>query len=128
MASSKIKEDNAKISIDETSLEDLIVLGEDKLINIHISYPTEEGTVEAKAKIKQLTMKELKNIDVNNPSLNTNVQILSKALFKQDETLFSKEMILALPLGVVNAVCQKILEVSGVETDLKGFSTHELAN
>ena len=46
---------NTKIEVEETNLEDLILLGEDKLINIIIEYPTENGTTTAKAKIKQLT-------------------------------------------------------------------------
>ena len=110
-----------KIDVEETNLEDLILLGEDKLINIIIEYPTETDTVKVKAKIKQLTMKELRNIDVSNPSLETNVNILSKALFKQDETPFSKDLILALPVGVVNAITKEILKVSGVDREDMGF-------
>ena len=68
---------NPKINVEETNLEDLILLGEDKLINIVIEYPTETGRVKAKAKIKQLTMKELKNLDLENPSFETNIKILS---------------------------------------------------
>ena len=44
------------IEVEETNLEDLILLGEDKLINVVIEYPTENGRVTAKAKIKQLTI------------------------------------------------------------------------
>ena len=111
---------NAVIKMEETSLEDLILLGEDKLINITIEYPSENGKVKAKAKIKQLTMRELKNINLEKPSLETNVAILSKALFKQDDSPFEKELILALPVGVVNAISEKIMEVSGVNQDM-GF-------
>lgn len=111
---------SAKIQVEETNLEDLILLGEEKLIDITIEYPTETGKVKAKAKIKQLTMKELKNIDLQNPSLETNIKILTQALFKQDDTPFSKDLILALPVGVVNAVSAEIMKVSGVEQDM-GF-------
>lgn len=111
---------NVKLEIEEFNLEDLILLGEDKLINILIEYPTENGTVKAKAKIKQLTMKELKNIDVSNPDLTTNIEILSKALYTQDGKPFSTELIQALPIGVVNAISEKIMEVSGVDQDM-GF-------
>lgn len=110
-----------KIDVEETNLEDLILLGEDKLINIIIEYPTENDTVKVKAKIKQLTMKELRNIDVSKPSLETNVNILSKALFKQDETPFEKELVLALPIGVVNEIATEILKVSGVDREDMGF-------
>ncbi len=112
---------NTKIEVEETNLEDLILLGEDKLINILIEYPTENGTAKAKAKIKQLTIKELKNVDLNNPSFGTGVQILEKALFQQDGTPFPKNLILNLPIGVVNAISQEILKVSGVEETDMGF-------
>ena len=112
---------NPKLEIEETNLEDLILLGEDKLINILIEYPTEDGKhVKAKAKIKQLTMKELKNIDLNNVTAETSIQILSKSLFKQDGTTFSKDLIMSLPVGVVNAIANKIMEVSGAGQDM-GF-------
>lgn len=110
-----------KIDVEETNLEDLILLGEDKLINILIEYPTENDTVKVKAKIKQLTMKELRNIDVTKPSMETNVNILTKALFKQDETPFEKELVLALPIGVVNEIAKEILKVSGVDRKDMGF-------
>lgn len=112
-----------KIEIEETNLEDLIILGEDKLINIIIEYPTDTGeTIKAKAKIKQLTMKELRNIDLENITMETSVKILTKSLFTQDEKPFSKELILNLPIGVVRKVTTKILEISGVNNnDLAGF-------
>lgn len=109
-----------QIEVEETSLEDLILLGEDKLIDVLIEYPTENGKVKAKAKIKQLTMKELKNINLQNVTAETSIQILEKALFKQDGTPFSKDLIMALPMGVVNALGNKIMEVSGADQDM-GF-------
>ena len=111
-----------KIDIDATSLEDLIVLGDDKLINILIEFPTVNGEKEtAKAKIKQLTMKELKNLDFEHITLETIIGILNKALFTQDGSPFPRELILELPIGVVKEVAAKILEVSGADVDLKGF-------
>ena len=113
----------AKIEVEESNLEDLIILGEDKLIDCYIEYPTENGTINAKAKIKQLTMKEIKNmnLDPKKVTFETNIDILKKALFKQDGTTFNKELILELPVGVVNALSDKILEVSGVDTDIKKY-------
>ena len=107
-------------------MEDLILLGDDKLINISITYPYEdkEGMihqVKTKAKIKQLTLKELRNIDFENINMNTMVNILNKSLYQQDETLFGKELILSLPVGVSAAITRKILEISGVDTDKMGF-------
>lgn len=121
-----MKEEKAKIEIDETNLEDLIILGDDKLINISIEYPKENDkglieNVKTKAKIKQLTLKELRNIDINNINLNTSVNILKKALFKQDETPFSEKLILALPVGVCFAITREIMKISGVNEDQLGF-------
>lgn len=111
------------IEIEETSLEDLIVLGDDKLINILIEFPTANGeTKQVKAKIKQLTLKELRNIDLNHITVDSTVSILQKALYTQNETPFTKEMIFSLPIGVTRKITQKILELSGVgDEDLKGF-------
>ena len=115
-----------KIEVDEVNLEDLIILGEDKLINISIEYPEEDDEgliriVRTKAKIKQLTLKELRNIDVNNINVNTIGTILSKALFKQDETSFSKKLILAMPIGVCIAITKEIMRISGVDENQLGF-------
>lgn len=112
-------EEKAKILVEKPTLESLVLLGKDKLINIEIEYPTENGTQTASAKIKQLTMEELQNIDMNDPSFKTNVEILSKSLFKEDGTPFEPELILMLPVGIVNAISEKILEISGVNDDLK---------
>ena len=105
------------IEVEETNLEDLIVLGDSKLINILINYPNEDtGEMEkTRTKIKQLTMKELRNINLNNITYETNVKILEKCLYKQDETRFSKELISYLPVGVANAITEEILRISGVE-------------
>lgn len=114
-------EKDFKIEVEEYNLEDLIVLGEDKLVNIKIEYPKKDGSlVVAKAKIKQLTMKELRNINLENITLETCVKILEKSLFKEDETHFTKELILNLPVGVVNGISNEILRISGVNEKM-GF-------
>ena len=112
---------------EEVNLEELLILGEDKKIPIIISYPREDGKrIKAKALVKQLTLKELDRIQINrNNALRSNVMILEKALFKQDGSTFTSEELLALPIGVVNAIGNKILELSGVDIpdnlDLKDF-------
>ena len=110
-----------KIEVEETSLEDLILLGEDKLIDVLIEYPTENGKVKAKAKIKQLTMKELKNIDLTKITAETSVDILTKALFQQNGEPFSEELVTSLPIGVVNAISTEIMKISGTEKTDMGF-------
>ena len=109
---------NPKIEVEETNLEDLILLGEDKKIKIVIEYPTDDGrVVKARALVKQLTLKEMDNLKINNADVvETNVKLLQKALFTKNGDNFTEEMILALPMGVVNALSEKIMEISGVRT------------
>ena len=117
----KLKEEELKelekvnVEAEEVGLEDLIVLGEDKKIPIHISFPNTDGSrSEAKALVKQLTLKELDNVNLNN-AWKANLNILENALFKQNGEHFQRDEIEVLPLGVVNAIATKILELSGVE-------------
>lgn len=119
------KEELINLEVEEVNLEDLILLGDDKLINISITYPEEINgnikMVKTKAKIKQLTMKELRNIDINNINLETVINILQKGLFKQDETQFQKELLLNMPIGVCFAISKEIMRISGVENKEMGF-------
>ena len=108
---------------EEVNLEELLLLGDDKKIPIIISFPLDNGsTVKAKALVKQLTMKEIDNLklDKKKSPLEISLLILENSLFRQDNTLFKEEELLSLPIGVVNAIGNKILELSGVElTDVK---------
>mgnify|MGYP007092187971 CR=1 FL=1 len=55
---------------------------------------------------------------LNNASVfESNILILEHALFKQNKSNFTREELLVIPLGVVNAISNKILEVSGVDID-----------
>ena len=110
-------DNDINLKVDEFDLEDLIILGDDKKIPIHITFPKTDGTkVRAKALIKQLTLKELDNLKINNTDvLETNMVILQRALFKTNGENFNKEELSVLPVGVVNAISNKILELSGIE-------------
>ena len=112
-----------KIEVEETNLEDLIILGEDKHIPIIIEFPQGDKNIKAKALIKQLTLKEMDKIKPNkNNPWEMNLKILEIALLKQDGSNFKKEELLALPMGVVNAISEQIMKASGVDVD------KELAN
>ena len=120
------KEELIQLEVEEVNLEDLILLGDDKLINIKIEYPREnpDGTitiVKSKAKIKQLTLREMKNLDLSKIDINTAVNILRKSLYQQDEKAFNKELILSLPLGVCFAITREVMRISGVTEDQLGF-------
>lgn len=122
----ELKELKVKVEAEEVSLEDLIVLGDSKKIPIHIIYPNDDGTKsKARAFVKQLTLKELDGLNYNGSSLAVfNMKILQKALFKTNGDRFSKAELEVLPIGVVNAIGEKILDLSGVDTQkqrLKDF-------
>ena len=109
----------ATVETEEVNLEDLLVLGEEKHIPIHITFPNPDGetTSNAKALIKQLTLKELNRIQISNDVASSNMSILERALFKQNGDTFSRSELEVLPIGVVNAIATKILEVSGVDLE-----------
>lgn len=106
----------SKIKVEETNLEDLIVLGEDYNIPVSIEFPKPDGKkVKAKALIKQLTVKEMKKLQTKGKDeLEIAIEVLNTSLLKTDGTNFTKEEILYLPLGVVRSLSDKILEVSGI--------------
>lgn len=110
---------NSKIKVEETNLEDLIVLGEDCHIPISIEFPKPNGEItKAKALVKQITVKEMKKIQIKgNDELGLAIEVLQIALLKQDGTNFTREEILYLPLGVVRTLSDKILELSGFNMD-----------
>lgn len=111
----QLKQGENVVSEEEVSLEELILLGEDKKIPIHIQFPKSDGTrVKAKAFIKQLTMKEIEDLNVDN--LN-NMALLKRSLLQSDGEPFPPSKIRQLPIGVVKALIDKILEVSGVDPE-----------
>lgn len=119
------KEELMKLEVEETNLEDLIILGTDKLINILITYPEEvDGKIEmieTRAKIKQLTIRDLKNIDLNNFNIEIVAKVLRKALFTQEEKPFGEKLILDAPIGVCIAIAKEIMRISGVDISQLGF-------
>ena len=118
-------EEKVEIEVEEVPLEDLLILGTDKLINIGITYPEEKDgeiiIVKTKAKIKQLSIKRLKNLNLDKLNLETVVRILEKALFTQKETAFTRDLILELPVGVCFAITKEIMRISGVDENQLGF-------
>ena len=109
-----------EVQAEEVNIEDLIVLGEVKKIPIHITYFNQDGSqTKTKALIKQLTVKEMENLNVTQKNLvKSSITILQKAFFKTTGEPFSKEELSYLPVGVANAVSKKILEISGMDNTL----------
>ena len=119
------KEELINLQAGEVNLEDLILLGADKKIPIVIEYPTLTGEkTTAKLFCKQLTLRELENINVNSNNLNDILPILRKTLFKQNGDNFTKTELMELPIGVLKELLVKIFELSGMEKEaekLKDF-------
>ena len=115
----KLKEEELVHLQEEVKLEDLILLGDDKKIPIIVEFPKNDGTkINTKAFVKQLTLKELNHVQINQSNIwESNIDILSKALFKSTGDNFTREELLNFPIGVVNAIASKIMELSGVEID-----------
>lgn len=115
----ELKQLNADVTQEEVNLEDLLVFGDDTKIPITITFPHPDGvtTSKAKALIKQLTLKELDTSKImkNNPE--ANLYLLETALFKANGDRYAREELEKLPLGVVNTLASKILEVSGIDIE-----------
>ena len=106
---------------EEFDLEELILLGDDKKIPILIEYPKPDGKrVKAKALIKQLTINEIDTVKTKQENqLQAAMLVLQKALFKSNGEPFSKNELKKLPIGVLNEISDKILEISGINEDTK---------
>lgn len=109
----------------EYSLEELIMLGEDAKTPIIIQYPLPDGrVVKAKAFVKQLTMKELSNVDLTGNDVKSAMSILQRALFKENGDTFKKAELEVLPIGVIREVADLIMRLSGMDQNQQA----ELAN
>lgn len=117
------KKNDVNLEIDEVNLEDLIILGEHKKIPVLINYPKDDGTIvkETKVLIRQLTLKEMEDMPQTNNLFILNIALLKKAMFKVDGSNFNEAEIYSLPIGVVNAVSDKIREISGVDFSIQNM-------
>lgn len=113
--------ENEELQDEFFDLEELILLGQDKKIPIIITYPLPDGRqVKAKVLVRQLTLKELDNIKSQNSNLlQMSLRVMKKALFTQDGNTLTQEQIKDLPIGVVIAISNKILELSGVDKKIR---------
>ena len=118
--------ENTKIEVEEINLEDLIVVGEECHTPCLIQFPLPNGEiVKSKALIKQITVRELKKMKISkkDDELEICVKVVERGLLKKDESNFSREELLYLPIGVLRSLANKILELSGINMDeeLKNF-------
>ena len=116
----KLKEEELVQLGEEMNLEDLIILGADKKIPLVIEYPNLDGTkTAAKLFCKQLTLRELENVNTSSNNLQDILPVLRKTLFKQNGDNFSKPELMELPIGVLKALLVKIFELSGMHDEAK---------
>lgn len=107
-----------KIQTEQTNLEDLIILGAEKKVNIIIEFPVDDRKVEASAKIKPLTLEELDDLNINEQDyLKMQMEVLKNNLFKNNGETYSEEELKAFPIGIINKIVQKIMEISGIDYD-----------
>lgn len=116
------KNNKIKLEVEEVGLEDLIILGESKKIPIHMEYPNQDGSkTSAKALVKQLTLKEIDKLKLKKglPVLEINKRILKLGLYKSTGEPFTFEELDYLPIGLVEALANKISELSGADIKTK---------
>jgi hypothetical protein len=114
------EKENVEFEEEVFSLEELILLGDDKRIPIIIEYPLPDGSrvVKSRAYVKQLTIKELDNIKVTDENMiKSSMLILQKAMFKENGELYSRNELGVLPIGVIKTVADKILALSGMDSE-----------
>lgn len=104
-----------KIEMETANLEDLLVLGDDKLIRVVVEFPiSDTETTKGAVLVKQLTMHDLDNLKTTQDSIAVAKYILTKCLFTNEREVYTSEMVDSLPIGVVYALSEKIMEISGL--------------
>lgn len=101
-------------------LESLITDGADARFPITIQFPKGDSHVMAAAMIRPLTSVELNNLSRkargNNVS-NFGVELLKLALYTKNGDEFPVDLLDKIPAGVVNELCNKVYEISGITID-----------
>jgi hypothetical protein len=123
----KLREEELKNLSEEDEvfdLERLIVDGADARIPVEVEFPIyKDGELTYKkygVMIKPLKSAELSNatqIGLKDKSSDVNTEIVKLGLCKKTGELYPEDFIEKLPAGVVNKLCEKICEVSGIRQD-----------
>lgn len=124
-----MQEDNINLEIDtkELDLESLIVDGANARIPIEVEFPIyhEDGTLTYETRgavIKPLKSHELTNasqIGLRLDDSDVNTEIVKAGLCRKDGLAYPPEVVESFPAGVISALANKILDVSGVKPDKK---------
>ena len=124
-----MQEDNINLEIDtkELDLESLIVDGANARIPIEVEFPIyhEDGTLTYETRgavIKPLKSHELTNasqIGLRLDDSDVNTEIVKAGLCRKDGSAYPPGVVESFPAGVISALANKILDVSGVKPDKK---------
>lgn len=124
-----MQEDNINLEIDtkELDLESLIVDGANARIPIEVEFPIyhEDGTMTYETRgavIRPLKSHELTNasqIGLRLDDSDVNTEIVKAGLCRKDGSSYPPGVVESFPAGVISALANKILDVSGVKPDKK---------
>ena len=124
-----IMQDDVNLEIDnrEFDLETLIVDGAKARIPIEVEFPIyhEDGTMTYEkrgAVVKPLKSHELTNasqIGLRVDDTDVNTEIVKAGLCRKDGSAYPPGVVESFPAGVITALANKILDVSGVKPDKK---------
>lgn len=123
----KIMQDDVNLEIDnrELDLERLIVDGANARIPVEVEFPIYHEDGRMTYEKYGVTIKPLKSSELNNATqigladddTDVNTEIVKRGLCRKNGELFPPAVAEQLPAGVINALVEKIFEVSGIKTD-----------
>lgn len=107
------------------TLEQAITEGKDALIPFEFEYPNSDLIVEVK--IKPLTTEESQDAGqlAKTSGIPVDIELLKKAVLNPDGSEISEDILLPLPVGVVNKLVFKVVEVSGIEFETQAMNNVE---
>ncbi len=100
-----------EIQHETMDIEDLFITGKDKKTEIII---TIQGKGDFKALVTPVTYGQVKQLDKMSEE-EVGDYVLTNHFFKSNESKFTKEELDLLPAGVLKAVSQTIMELSGLD-------------
>lgn len=112
--------------IDLNELENLILEGTDYKVPVLIEYPIydentgEMRTIKYTAKLRPVTSTEVNNARRSVGKIkgtSFEVELLKRALYTKEDTLFKPSVISAMKAGVINNLVETLLDISGIKID-----------
>ena len=121
------KKELDELIVDEeiSELEQLIVQGTDAKIYIQVDYPVTNENGETEYTPVTAMIRPLNNVEastaqqkgINSNFTTANIEMVKMGLFTKDGKQFPPKLVEAMPSGVVDSICTKILEISGIKVN-----------